>query len=400
MVPASYFHGIAKLGSSKQNGTDFITFAEDMSYTLLLASWYPDQDFPLDGNFVARHAEIIHQQVCPAKVIHVRPGKKESYHESSDAFGMEIHQHEMRPRLSLIKWYRWMRTYISISKKIIAKNGLPSYIHVHISWPALIPGYILSKSYGIPLILTEHHSLWLDERFRKEGFLKKWILKKLVRKAQRITAVSNILAHSIENYSGQQVFIIPNLVQDIYFRTIEHHSTNSAPVFLHVSNFAEVKRPVDILKAFLEAKSTGMPGRMIMVGEPGPLKETCKQITAQSIYGHEVNILDQMDAVSMAQCMAESDILCAFSSYETQGITIAEAFALGKWVIQFDLPVLDIYPDGFPLIRVKNQNDLKAAMIQLSQTKSPERPEAIQEWIKQHFGRNTLAKAFQKIYQI
>jgi glycosyltransferase involved in cell wall biosynthesis len=283
---------------------------------------------------------------------------------------------------------------------MIATYGKPNCIHVEVAWPALIPASRIAQKFNIPLLLTEHHSLWLPVRFSKEHRLKTYLLKKYGAQVSRISAVSEPLATAISRQLSQTIDITPNLVQEIYMSLPFKPQDPEAPVFLHVSNFAPVKQPSTILQAFVEAKKSGMKGRMLMAGEPGPLKSACQTFARQSIYKNDIDILDQMDASAMAQLIQRCDILVGFSLYETQGITLAEGFALGKQVIQSDLEVLHMYPDWFPLTRVRSSQELKEAMIHAAEKPHTAPKEDMRKVITNSFGTKAVADSFKQLYRL
>src|SRR5262245_8083014 len=112
-----------------------------MSKILWLASWFPNDNDPLVGDFIKRHAEAV-SLYQPVHVIHVEriaDRSKTKTVETTDAtfpdLCFTLKYYVVIPLLGIERSFSYLYSlwlYHSLVKKYIRVHGKPALIHVHI----------------------------------------------------------------------------------------------------------------------------------------------------------------------------------------------------------------------------------------------------------------------------
>ena len=139
---------------------------------LWLASWYPDEYEPTNGDFVQRHAKAV-SQLMPVDLIHVAQAGKNSAHLNKIVINNDGNLHEAihyfffkGTGLSIIDNIRYNKAYLRYYKNIlqqyVKEKGKPDLLHVHVPMKAGMIAMKLSKQLNIPYIVSEHSSLHIE----------------------------------------------------------------------------------------------------------------------------------------------------------------------------------------------------------------------------------------------
>src|SRR6476620_5829796 len=173
---------------------------------LWLASWYPDEYEPTNGDFVRRHAKAV-SQLMQIDVIHVvQAGKDfntlskvELYNEGNLREFIHYFSFKKTGIASLDK-IRYNKTYLNYYTKIlheyIKEKGKPDLIHVHVPMKAGIVALKFLKHSNIPYIVSEHSSLYLKtakDNFYTRSFYFRYNTKKIFQYATLVTNVSSAI---------------------------------------------------------------------------------------------------------------------------------------------------------------------------------------------------------------
>lgn len=317
---------------------------------LWLCSWYPNKTEPYNGDFVKRHAEAV-SIYCDVHIIHVardknavssatnskesslQPGLTEQivYYNVSSTGGKLIEQIRSHKKM--------IRLYQQAIHRYIDENGKPDLVHVHTGMKAGLAALWMKKKFGIPYIITEHWSGFLDNADEKLNdtplsFQKGW--KKVIGGARAISAVSATLAKGlVKCFKIKSPLVIPNVVNTTIFSYDEPNlNKNSPPTFIHISGMQPLKNPQLILEAFQKLSTEFPEAKLYMIGaKPEKLVQKVSQI------GKQISFYEEMPQAGLADFIRQSTALILFSSYETFGCVIIEANACGVPVIVSDIPV-------------------------------------------------------------
>ena len=193
---------------------------------LWLASWYPDRNDPLNGDFVQRHARaaslkndihVIHVAHVmkleePHQELHDQPGLREEliYFQSSEG---------IVPRVW--RQFRWLSLYKKAVRAYISKYGLPSCVHVHIPWKCGIVARWIKRKYNIPYVVSEHWGIYNEfvaDRFARKPRYFQQMLKRIIQSADALITPSRFLGDGINTFLVKKPFsIIQNAVDTSLF---------------------------------------------------------------------------------------------------------------------------------------------------------------------------------------
>lgn len=318
---------------------------------LWLASWYPNELLPLNGDFVQRHAKAvsIYNEVT---VINITRDKKKlitgSIKKTSFTAGQLkdkiIYYHTPSILPGTVERIISARKYNYLFKEAIAEyireNGKPDLIHVHVAMNAGVVALWAKKKYNIPYVVTEHWSGLLQEaadNFNKKPVWFKTIWKKIISNALSVSVVSNYLKNAVTAIAPSiNPVVIPNVVDTNLFLPVQHN-TNETVTFIHVTRMDYQKNPEALWKAFSIVSKTTRRFKLIVYTSE---KEKAESLNKMYSLSENIIINPEVPQPVLVADMQKADVLILFSRYETFGCVVAEANACGIPAIVSDIPVM------------------------------------------------------------
>ncbi|MBA2249855.1 MAG: glycosyltransferase [Chitinophagaceae bacterium] len=317
---------------------------------LWLASWYPNELSPYEGDFIQRHARAvsIFQEIT---VIHIKKDEngiitsdiKKMVTHASNLTEMIVYYHPVKTRLlllnKLLSSFKYKKIYKAVLRRQINDKGKPDLVHVHVALKAGLQALWLKKMYNIPFIISEHWSGYLPGAKYGVNDLnivkRKWI-ENLFNKAIKITTVSDVLRKAIQYRFGAHDFlVIPNVVDINLFYPIEHPE-NPIVQFIHISTLQYEKNFTAIINAFKIIKTKGFVFHLIVYGTATTEHE---ELVKESGLSEFVELMGEVPQALLAPDVQKADALILYSHYETFGCVVIEANACGVPAILSDLPV-------------------------------------------------------------
>jgi len=379
---------------------------------LWLASWYPNELNPIDGDFIQRHARAV-SLIHKVDVIFIKKDEKgkitkkvkKQAHKSGNLTETIIYYKPFKTGLrsldKIISHARYKKLYKQALQKYMKVNGKPSFVHVHVAMKAGIIALWLKKKFGIPFILSEHWSGYFPEtnpNIDKLSFvIKKWY-KKIFSASSFNTAVSKSLANEIIKRFNVKVGIIPNVVDLDIFYPIEKEP-NLIVQFIHISTDTYQKNTKQILEAFAEVKKRGYLFSLIFyVSDPAKLLLRVKEYDLD----RETIIYGEVPQKILAKDLANADALVLYSDNETFGCVVIEANACGLPAILSDLNVFREYAvENKTALFAKpaDVNSLCNTIISFINKRNEFNKIEIAEYVKRKFGFQPVASLFNELYK-
>lgn len=218
-------------------------------------------------------------------------------------------------------------------------------IHAHYAIPHAICA-LLSRNIcpsSSPLVVTTLHGTDItvvgsDPTYRS-------VTRYALRGSDAVVCVSEFLARTTRSLfdTERDLHVLPNFVDTERFRP--RAARRDGPARLaHLSNFREVKRPLDVIEAFALG-FRGREARLLLVGE-GPLLPACLA------RARELRVEDQIVALGARDdpedLLPDVDVLLQPSGSEAFGLAALEAMACG-------VPVVGYAVGGLPEVVVDGQ---------------------------------------------
>ena len=321
------------------------------SYILWLPSWYPNKLAPYDGDFIQRHAKAVSAYI-PLHVLHIIRDEKGTITKSlkieenkSGNLAEVIIYYYSRKRnlkildrfLSMNKFGKIYRDYISLFFKA---NDLPELVHVHISFKSgLIAGWI-EKRWGIPYVLTEHWTVYLDEAkpaLNDLSFVHQYMISKIMTNALLVLPVSDYLGKALKKkWPSIEFETIPNVVDTDIFYSAEQTPNNKLHL-IHISTFTYQKDPENLFKALGLLKKEDINFSLDLFG---PVTESILNLVKVENIEKEIIIHGEVPQLILSEYLKKADALILYSRYESFGCVIIEANACGVPVIVTDTQLM------------------------------------------------------------
>lgn len=310
---------------------------------LWLASWYPDEYEPTNGDFVQRHAKAV-AQLMPVDVIHVAQAGKNFNHLNKIILNDDGNLQESFHYFSFKKTgivaldkIRYNKTYLQYYKKIIQqyikKKGKPDLIHVHVPMKAGIIAVWIMKIYNIPYIVSEHSSLYLNNaqnNFSSRSFYFKHYTRKIFQHADFVTNVSYAIGKVLKAmFNLNDVRIIPNVVDVKYFNYKPKEKNNTFR-WLHVSAMQPLKNVDKIIRAFKNISSIKNNWELVICG---PINKQYQQLVSDLHLQPKIKFIGEISYEKVAQQMQQSDAFIMFSKHENFPCVIIEALCCGLPIV-------------------------------------------------------------------
>lgn len=162
--------------------------------------------------------------------------------------------------------------------------------------------------------------------------------------SDRVIAVSQFLSEATVSLFGTEkpIDVIPNFVDSSRFRPSE--KAKSAPFMVaHVSNFRPVKRPIDVIQAFIKIRRA-VDARLTLVGD-GPELQGCLDLAKE--HGVADDIICTGTINDVVPPLSSADLLLQPSGSEAFGLAALEALACEVPVVGYRVGGLpDVVVDG------------------------------------------------------
>ena len=284
-------------------------------------------------------------------------------------------------------------------------------LHVHYAIPhatsAWIAKEMLKPDRPDIRVLTTLHGTDITIVGQEPSFFT--ITKFSIEKSDGLTAVSQYLQQETWDAFGCtacRIEVIPNFVDPaIYDRTrysdaVRAQFNGNKRVLMHVSNFRQVKRVVDVVRVYAKV-AREIPSVLVMVGD-GPDRTAAEHAASELGVADGVFFLGKLESV--APLLAAADLFLLPSETESFGLSALEALASGVPVVASNaggipevvregetgamLPVGDVDGMAAAALGILRDKDRWHAMSQLAAADARER-----------FGIDEIVAQYEAFYQ-
>ena len=223
--------------------------------------------------------------------------------------------------------------------EVSQQHGL-DIIHAHYAIPhavsAILARDMLNGEGKKMKVITTLHGTDITVIAQQKVFAQ--VTKYGLAKSDGVTSVSAELKERVQRTVDcglRDIEVIPNFVDTDRFQTNrcpemrKQLVEDGERIVMHVSNYREVKRPLDVIRLFAIAENT-CHARLIMVGE-GPELGKCKELAETLGVSSRVNFIGTYDAIW--EILPQADAFVLPSEYESFGLAALEALSCGVPVI-------------------------------------------------------------------
>ncbi len=329
---------------------------EKKPHILLIPAWYAPVNESHLGSFVRDQALELARAGYKTGVLHVSPkAEKEQTIENTSGSFTEIIASTKKTRFKLWNQLSIFFKYKKLFKDYCARFGAPEILHSH-SLAAIPYAYNLARKFHIPLIHTEHIGALMLSNIPLSNSKLKWL-----KSPEVVIGVSPALCDAIGKYTTQSPVFIPNMVYRAFFEsTLVQPIPQPMETFrlICVSDLDKNKGQHELLAA-LKILSGQLNCHLTLVGD-GPERSQLESFVVNNHLTTQVSFSGKQNRANIIKLLLNSHCYCTATRFESFGLHIAEALAVG-------LPVIASGEYG-PAIYLNDQNSLPI---------SPSDPESI-----------------------
>jgi glycosyltransferase involved in cell wall biosynthesis len=372
-----------------------------MPHVLVIPSWYPEKAGDIGGSFFREQAVALRKRGYEMGVMSVRLSRREFFFALRGRAGviqecdegvntLRLHRTTVLPKTFHSANVRLVKKYgLYLFKTYLSLYGMPDIIHVQSMLPAGYMAMEIAKQYGLPYIVTEHSSSFYRGKLSSKQLQDASVIAS---KSQHCFAVSSPFARFLEKKleCPQKWLVMHNIVSERFFYEKIGHR-NQKFTFLSISLLDSNKRVDMLLKAFAEAFKEN-DHAVMEIGGDGKQRRELESLCRCLGIKHKVNFTGMLTREQVMERMAACDVFVSGSRFETFGVSIAEALALGKPVISTRCGgPEDIVEEGDGiLVPVDDINQMAAAMRRMFFDVKHYNPEAIRASCKERFGEDAI----------
>lgn len=225
------------------------------------------------------------------------------------------------------------------------KNGKPDLVHLHVTTKQALVPLALKRFSGVPFIISEHWSGYLDGNgdFRRRagrpifGKIYFWFVRHAVRRADFVCPVSEYLMEAMKKcgLESEHWKVVHNAMDPLFFEVQRVQRGDGKYRFCHVSCFAEqAKNTCGIIRAAARLAERRDDFEVVMVGNGPDHDATVKLAEDLGLTERKiVHFIGELPQEGVARVLSESDAFILFSNYETAAIVLYEAAAVGLAII-------------------------------------------------------------------
>jgi len=255
-------------------------------------------------------------------------------------FRENLHFHEVE--VSAYPLFRYPPYDLALANtvmEVVESEGL-DLLHAHYAIPHAISCNLARQMLGETgqqvRVVTTLHGTDVTVVGQERGYRR--ITRYGIEQSDAVTVVSHDLKRETNAVFGplrQSLEVIPNFVDTKRFDIDpcpERRSTLALPnekLVLHLSNYREVKRPLDVIRAFAGVNPS-IQARLVMLGD-GPMIRECKDLAQQLGVAKQVRFLGSVD--TPWELLPQADAFILPSQHESFGLAALEAMACGVPVI-------------------------------------------------------------------
>jgi len=312
-------------------------------HVLILPSWYPTSENPLNGIFFYEQAKALRAEGVRVGVVY--PQLKSLLRARSDEIGSNpfrtfFVEEEGIPTLRGLGWFipkllpagmvflAWAQHLVH---EYVKRFGVPDLVHAHSALWGGVAAFRVQRTLGVPYVLTEHFSGFLEGTI--DSFRTAYAKKAFVG-ASLVIAVSKPLAEALKKYSVEErkLRVVPNMV-DVSFFTLPPKQRQETPFrFLTVAFLEGLKGMHILLQAF--AISFGREKHVrLMVGGDGPQRSELEELARRLGIADQVVFLGLLSRESVREAMWQANVFVLPSLVETFGVVLIEALSTGLPVV-------------------------------------------------------------------
>lgn len=369
---------------------------------LMIPSAYPTEVSPLNSIFFKEHAQAI-ALLNDVSVVYAYP-LPSKFLSQNKLFKIEysLDNNVKTARIKFLRSFKKVDIIISIlltslfSFRIIRIHSF-NILHAQKFFPAGVISVVLGQLFDIPVVITEHSGNFAHAVSTP---LRSVLTKYALRKANKIVAVSRVLANSIKTYNEKlDIKVIPNPVNVHKFKP-SYTGQNLTKKILHVSSLKPVKGISYLIEAVANLKNKRNDFIVDIVGGDVDYIQTYKNLAKNKQIENIIRFHGKKSNDEVVNFMNRCSFFVFPSIEESFGVVLIEAMACGKPVIATKSggPEEIVRNESGILIPPEDTESLTEALDYMLDNFQKNNSKHIRQYIKDNFSYEVFGEALSKIY--
>lgn len=383
-----------------------------MINVIVLTPWFPTKNNPSYGVFVMEQTKALvnNTEVTPT-VFYYEADTNLSLKKISKLFQNKIVVRELQkfkvylkkgvhlPLKYAITRKLWIRQHIQIFKEYLSEHGLPDVIHAHTFWGGLI-ALELHKRYNIPYIITEHSSILVsDNNIQIDRFRN--IISKSYKKASKLIAVGPLLENKMKQYSFQDIEIIPNSLDTLFFCPTPTKGRNLKQIeILSIGGLIPRKQLHLAIESICFLVNQGYNISLKIIGE-GPQRKELEDLIIKNRASKYISLLGYRSRDEIKMILNQTDLYLHTSKAETFGIVLIEAMSMGVPVVSTKSggPEYFITKEIGLVVEYNTSNAIAETIKFIIKNREDFKSDKIRQYVLNNFSDEKVSISIEEIYK-
>lgn len=371
-------------------------------HILFLTAWYPNTLRPREGTFVVNHAKAVQQFNDVTVLYPYDPNPQSAQWKKKFSINEEYGLRTIRIPYQVmpipgITYVRHILRLRAVVRNLSNRVGKPDVIHANV-YDVGLAAIILAKVFSIPVVLTEHSTVFTRNRL---GMINKLKAKFVMNSVDAVLPVSNELKNAIKILGVKnRIEVIPNSVNVDTFSLGKAADKKNIKNILSVTSLRPVKGISYLLKALANVLEKRNDFFLTIVGD-GPHRDEYTRLTKNLNLQNNVTFRGSLDNKEVALQMKKCSFFVQASLDETFGVVYIEAMACGKPIVATSLPPLieNVTEERGILVPPKNVDTLSNALLTMLDTYDNYNPGTISKYVQQKYSYTVIGSQFDVVYQ-
>lgn len=382
------------------------SLSKSLPHILFLTKWYPNKNDVQLGVFVRKHAKAV-SEYCKVSVLYVWGDNNlncsftiEENNQGNFSETIIFYQRNKGIFKLLVNLYLYIKHVFIGYQHIQQKKGKIDLIHVHILIRTGLAALLLKAKYKIPYMVTEQWTGYASGEYLQFSWLKKLLVKIIIKQAKIVTVVSESLKKIMLSLGLKNNYkIVHNIIEDI---DLPQSINNDKVKILTVADLNDKNKNISgTIKAITDIYKIRQDFEFHIVGggkDEAFLKSLAQQtgLINKAIFFHGRKANEEV-----YEFFKQTDFVIINSNVETFCVAAAEALVNGKPQITTICggPEEFVKSEYGILIEKANHEQLVTAILNMLDTFKNYDREKMHHYAKNNFSYSGVGKKFFEIYQ-
>ena len=365
---------------------------------------YPLPDNDMQGSFeleqakmLSRYGNDVHYLACSLHPTKKIKGKRGIQSWTEDGVEVTVLSSFFAPRVYPIYFVkernkRWKKLLEEVAKN----NGMPDVIHVH--YPAMLMIADVLTNYrknDVRIVATEH---WTKVLGKQLDQIEMREYRKFTHMADKMICVGSPLAKVVRELTGKDANVIPNIVNGLFQPSPEVHDGFR---FVAVGRLVKLKQFDKIIEAFCDCYLGENDISLTIIGG-GEERENLQKLLLEKKAVEQIHLLGSQTREKTAEIVSGCDNLICYSTFETFGVPIIEAWACGLTTTTTTTAaaVIDNFDERLGVeVSCDDYEGLKKALMYVYEHRNEYDKEFISNYAKTHFSEEVVYNRLKQLYE-